>query len=345
VQICEHLPRLAKCADKYAVLRGVSHTLAAHELGSLYMNTGNRPIPSLHFPAYGAVVAKELGAPADLPGYVAVPNVGYDAAGYLGVQYGPLETGATPQPGQPVKIRGLTLNGITLEEVDRRQDLVKRYDTAFGDLAQEDRLLSGMDEFGQKAYSMMRSNKAREAFDLSAESQSISTLFDKDSFSQSCLLATRLIEAGVKFVSLQIGGWDTHSDNFNSLKTKVLPSFDGGLAGLFQALDAKGLLASTSVFVTGEFGRTPKVNKNAGRDHYPRSMFCLLGGGGFKNGQAFGESDAKAEAPKDKPITPDDVAATFYKAMGINPTKEYRTPGGRPVMIVRYGTPVNELLA
>jgi len=345
VQICEHLPRLAKCADKYAVLRGVSHTLAAHELGSLYMNTGNRPIPSPHFPAYGAVVAKELGAPADLPGYVAVPNVGYDAAGYLGVQYGPLETGATPQPGQPVKIRGLTLNGVTLEEIDRRQDLVKRYDTAFGDLAQEDRLLSGMDEFGQKAYSMIRSPKAREAFDLSAESQGISTLFDKDGFSQSCLLATRLIEAGVKFVSLSIGGWDTHSDNFNSLKTKVLPSFDSGLAGLFQALDAKGLLASTSVFVTGEFGRTPKVNKNAGRDHYPRSMFCLLGGGGFKNGQAFGESDAKAEAPKDKPISPDDVAATFYKAMGINPTKEYRTPGGRPVMIVRYGTPVNELLA
>jgi hypothetical protein len=344
VQICEHLPRLAKCADKYVVLRGVSHTLAAHELGSQYMNTGNRPLPSLHFPSYGAVVARELGAPADLPANVAVPSYGADATGYLGVQYGPLETGSVPQPGQPVKIRGLTLNGVTMEEIDRRQDLVKRYDNAFGDLAQEDRLLSGMDQFGQKAYAMMRSNKAREAFDVSSESQGISSLFDKDGFSQSCLLATRLIEAGVKFVSLSTGGWDTHSDNFNSLKTKVLPAFDTGLAGLFQALEAKGLLASTSVFVTGEFGRTPKINKNVGRDHYPRSMFCLLGGGGIKCGQAFGESDTKAEAPKDKPITPDDVAATFYKAIGINPSKEYLTPGGRPVMICRYGTPINELL-
>jgi len=202
-----------------------------------------------------------------------------------------------------------------------------------------------MDQFGQKAYAMMRSNKAREAFDVSSESQSISSMFEKDGFSQSCLLATRLIESGVKFVSLSVGGWDTHSDNFNLLKNKVLPGFDSGLAGLFQTLAAKGLLATTSVFVTGEFGRTPKVNPRAGRDHYPRSMFCLLGGGGIKCGQAFGESDAKAEAPKDKPITPDDVAATFYKAMGINPTKEYHTPGGRPVMIVRYGTPINELLA
>ena len=345
VQISEHLPRLAKCADKYAILRGVSHTLAAHELGSLYMNTGNRPLPSLHFPAYGAVISKELGAPADLPGYVAVPSVDGDASGYLGVQYGPLETGSVPQPGQPVRIRGLTLNGVTLEEIDRRQNLVKRYDNAFGDLANEDRLLSGMDQFGQKAYAMMRSNKAREAFDVSSESQSISSMFEKDGFSQSCLLATRLIESGVKFVSLSVGGWDTHSDNFNLLKNKVLPGFDSGLAGLFQTLAAKGLLATTSVFVTGEFGRTPKVNPRAGRDHYPRSMFCLLGGGGIKCGQAFGESDAKAEAPKDKPITPDDVAATFYKAMGINPTKEYHTPGGRPVMIVRYGTPINELLA
>jgi hypothetical protein len=345
VQICEHLPRLAKCADKYAVLRGVSHTLAAHELGTLYMNTGNRPIPSLRFPSYGSVVAKELGAAKDLPSYVAVPNSGADSAGYLGVEYGALDTGATPTPGKAVQIRGLTLNGVTLEEIDRRQNLVKRYDTAFGNLAQEDRVLAGMDEFGQKAYSMMRSTSAREAFDLSKESASISTLFGTDSFSQSCLLATRLVGAGVKFVSLSIGGWDTHSDNFNNLKTKLLPSLDQGLSGLFLSLEAKGLLASTSVFMTGEFGRTPKINKNAGRDHYPRSMFCLLGGGGIKCGQVVGESDAKAEAPKDTPLTPDDVAATFYKALGIDNTKEYHTPGGRPVMIVRYGKPVEALLA
>jgi hypothetical protein len=345
IQISEHLPKLAQVADKFAILRGVSHTLGAHELGSLYMNTGNRPLPSLAFPTYGAVIAKELGASPDMPAYVAVPSLGGDAAGYLGVEYGPLETGAVPQPGQPIKIRGLTLNGITLEEIDRRQNLLKRYDTAFGSLSEEDRLLAGMDKFGQKAYAMMRSGKARDAFDMSKESQSISGLFGSDGFSQSCMLATRLVESGVKFVTVQLGGWDTHADNFNALKDRVLPNFDAGLAGLFRSLESKGLLASTAVFVTGEFGRTPKINKNAGRDHYPRSMFCLLGGGGIKGGQVVGESDAKAEQPKDKAITPDDVAATFYKTMGIDPTKEYKTPGGRPVMIVRYGNVIKELVA
>ena len=344
IQISEHLPKLARCADKYAILRGVSHTLAAHELGTQYMNSGNRPLPSLQFPTYGAVVAKELGCPPDMPSFVAVPNSAGDSSGYLGVEYGPLETGATPQPGQPVRIRGLTLNGVTLEEIDRRQNLLQRYDTAFGSLATEDRVLAGMDQFGQKAYAMMRSGKARDAFDLSHESASISGLFGADGFSQSCMLATRLVESGVRFVTVSLGGWDTHSDNFNALKTKVLPSFDAGLSGLFMALAAKGLLESTSVFVTGEFGRTPKINKSSGRDHYPRSMFCLLGGGGIKGGQVVGESDAKAEQPKDKAITPDDVAATFYKSLGIDPTKEYKTPGGRPVMIVRYGNVMKELL-
>ncbi len=344
MEICEHMPKLAQVADKFAILRGVSHTLGAHDLGSRYLNTGNKPIPSLYFPSYGSVVAKEKGAPADMPAYVAVPSFGDQAAGYLGVEYGPLEVGSAPQKGQEIKIRGLTLNGVTLEDVDRRQNLLKRYDTAFGPLAQEDRLLSGMDEFGQKAYAMMRSDKTRDAFNLSKESENITGMFGPDGFQQSCLLATRLIEAGVKFVTITLGGWDTHGDNFNALKTKLLPNFDSGLAGLFRALDAKGLHQSTGVFVTGEFGRTPKINSKAGRDHYPRSMCCILGGGGIKGGQVVGESDAKAEQPKDRPISPDDVAATFYKSLGIDPTKEYRTPGGRPVMITRYGTVVPELL-
>jgi uncharacterized protein (DUF1501 family) len=344
MQICEHLPRLAKVADKYAILRGVSHTLAAHNLGTVYMNTGNKPIPSLSFPTYGAVVAREKGAAPDMPAFVSVPSFGNDSAGYLGVEYGPLETGSAPQPGQAMQIRGLSLNGVTLEEIDRRQNLLGRYDSAFGKLNQEDRLLSGMDQFSQKAYAMMRSGKARSAFDMSKESASLTGLFDKDGFQQSCLLATRLVESGVKFVTVQVGGWDTHSDNFNALKNKVLPNFDQGLAGLFLSLEAKGLLSSTAVFVTGEFGRTPKINQRGGRDHYPRSMFCLLGGGGIKGGQVVGESDAKAENPKDRAITPDDVAATFFKSMGIDPTKEYKTPGGRPVMIVRYGKVIPDLL-
>lgn len=345
VRICEHLPKLAKCADKYAILRGVSHTLAAHRLGAEYLMTGNRPLPALKYPTYGAVVSKELGAPRDIPGSVAIPKGPTGPTGFLGLEYGPFETGASPKAGQPMNIRGLSLsNGLTLADIDRRNNLVKRYDTAFGAFAKEDKVLSGMDEFSQKAYEMMRSSRTREAFDLTRESPSVSGLFGDGGFSQSCLLATRLVESGVRLVSVQFGGWDTHRDNFNRLKDNNLPNLDDGLAGLFQALEAKGLLKTTAVFVTGEFGRTPKINERGGRDHYPRAMFCLLAGGGMEGGQVIGASDEKGEGPRDRVISPDDVAATFYHALGIDHTKEYHTSTGRPVMIVRHGKPIPELV-
>jgi hypothetical protein len=345
IRISEHLPKLAQCADKYAILRGVSHTLAAHDLGSVYLLTGNRPIASLRYPTYGAVVARELKGPAHLPPFVAIPSQGNYPTGFLGAEFGPFETGQAPVAGKAMEIRGLALrNGVTLSEVDRRQDLVKRYDHAFGDFAKEDKLLAGMDEFGQKAYQMMRSEKSREAFDLRKEPASVTGLFGQDQFSQSCLLATRLVESGVRFVTVTLGGWDTHQNNWTTLKDKLCPQLDAGLSGLFLALAAKGLLGSTSVFVSGEFGRTPKINQRGGRDHYPRAMFCLLAGGGVRGGQVIGESDAKGEGPKDQPITPDDVAATFYHTLGIDHTKEYHTPSGRPVMIVRQGKVMHELL-
>ena len=345
IRISEHLPKLARCSDKYAILRGVSHTLAAHRLGAEYLMTGNRPLPSLKYPTYGAVISKELGGPRDIPCSVAIPKGAAAPTGFLGLEYGPLETGATPKAGQPMNIRGLSLsNGLTLADIDRRDSLVKRYDTAFGSFAREDKVLSGMDEFSQKAHEMMRSGRTREAFDLTREPAAISGLFGDGNFSQSCLLATRLIEAGVRLVSIQFGGWDTHRDNFNRLKDNNLPNLDDGLAGLFRALDSKGLLNSTAVFVTGEFGRTPKINQRGGRDHYPRAMFCLLAGGGMQGGQVVGASDAKGEGPRDRVISPDDVAATFYHALGVDHTKEYHTPTGRPVMIVRHGKLIPELV-
>src|SRR5436190_1700600 len=153
IRISEHLPRLAQCADKYAILRGVSHTLAAHELGSVYMLTGNRPIASLRYPSYGSVVARELESPPHLPPFVAIPTQGNYPTGFMGPEYGPFETGQAPAAGKPMEVRGLALrNGVTLEEVDRRQNLVKRYDDAFGSFASKDKLLAGMDQFGQKAY-------------------------------------------------------------------------------------------------------------------------------------------------------------------------------------------------
>ena len=344
VRISEHLPKLAKCADKYAILRGVSHTLAAHRLGAEYLMTGNRPLPALKYPTYGAVVSKELSAPRDIPGSVAIPKDANASTGFLGLEYGPFETGASPKAGQPMNIRDLSLsNGLTLADIDRRNNLLKRYDTAFGSFVREDKVLSGMDAFSQKAYEMMRSNRTREAFDLTRESPSVSGMFGDGGFSQSCLLATRLVESGVRLVNVQLGGWDTHRDNFNHLKDNNLPNLDDGLTGLFRALEAKGLLKTTAVFVTGEFGRTPKINQRGGRDHYPRAMFCLLAGGGMEGGRVIGASDEKGEGPRDRVISPDDVAATFYHALGIDHTKEYHSPTGRPVMIVRHGKPIPEL--
>ena len=345
MRFCEHLPKLAKVADKFAILRGVSHTLAAHALGTQYLMTGNRPLPSLRYPSYGAVVSKEMESPKELPAFVAVPNQGNYPTGFLGVEYGPFETGSTPTAGEPMQVRGLALRGITLDEVDRRNNMVAKYDQAFGSFVQNDKILAGMDEFSAKAYQMMRSTKAREAFDLTKESAGITGMFDDQPFSQSCLLATCLVESGVNFVTLNLGGWDTHQDNWSRLKDRNLPALDAGLSGLYRALEEKGLLGSTSVFVTGEFGRTPKINQRVGRDHYPRAMFCLMAGGGMQGGQVIGASDAKGEGPKDRAISPDDVAASFMHSLGIDPTKEYHTPTGRPVMIVRDGTVIPELFS
>jgi len=343
VQISEHLPKLAKCADKFAILRGVSHTLAAHELGTLYMNTGNRPLPSLRYPGYGAVVAKELATAPELPPFVAIPSTPQEG-GYLGVKYAPLKTNSSPKAGQPFTVRGVTLGkGLTIEQLDRRQQLLADVDTAFKGYEESSDLVSGLDEFSKQAYNMISSPKARKAFDISQESPEIVKNFGTADFSTSCLLATRLVEAGVRFVTVSLGGWDTHQNNFEQLKNGKLGVLDEGLAGLFTTLAAKNLLDTTSVIVTGEFGRTPKINARAGRDHWPRAMFVLMGGGGMKGGQVIGASDAKGMGPAGDAITPDMVAASYFRSLGVDHHKEYHTNTGRPMMIVRNGEPIPQL--
>ena len=344
IQISEHLPKLAACADRYAILRGVSHTLAAHELGSSYVHTGNRPIASLQFPAFASVAARELPGPAELPTAVAVPQSRH-GAGYLGVRYAAFATNATPQKGKPFTVRGMALDGsLSLAQVDRRHTLLSDLDSTFREMASDSQLVEGLDAFSRQAHEIITSRRSREAFDVSREDPAFAAAFGDTSFGQSCLLATRLVESGVRFVTIQLGGWDTHADNFTKLKTTLLPTLDGGLAALFLGLEQKGLLASTAVMVTGEFGRTPKINARAGRDHYPRAMFMLMAGGGIKGGQVVGESDEKGAGPKAEGIRPDDVAATLYHCLGIDHRKEYRTSTGRPVMIVRDGEPIRALV-
>jgi hypothetical protein len=356
VQICEHLPRLARCADKFAILRGVTHNIAEHGLGTKYMNTGNRPVPSLEFPGFGAVVSKELACAPELPPFIAIPNTP-QRAGYLGVRYAPLQTNTTPILGKPFSVRGITIgNGVTVASLERRERLLHDVDTAFRGFEADSDLVDGLDRFKEQAYRIISSPVARRAFDISKEPLPVAEQFGSHPFGQSCLLASRLIEAGVRFVTVSLGGWDTHGQNFERLKggtakggargpLGLLPQLDGGLSALFARLDARGLLETTTVFVTGEFGRTPKVNKTAGRDHWARAMFVLMGGGGIRGGQVVGASDAKGEGPVGEGFKPDDVAASFYQTLGINPHKEYHTASGRPVMIIREGKPIRQLFA
>ena len=348
VEISEHLPKMAECADKYTIFRGVSHSLGAHPLGQKFLFTGNRPNPSVDYPCYGSVVSRELPAAADLPSFVAIPKSN-QGPGHLGVKYAPLATNAQPQAGRPFNVRGVSLaGGVTLHEVEKRQSLLRSLDQKFTAIQREDDLLSGLDRFSQKAFDMITSQRTRQAFDIVRESKTFRSLYGEDAFSQSCLLATRLVESGVRFVTVSLGGWDTHQDNFTKLKTNLLPKLDAGLAGLFQGLAEKGLLETTTVFVTGEFGRTPKINSRSaegGRDHYPRCMCMLMGGGPVQGGQVIGESDASAAGPKNDAINPEDVAASFYHTLGINHHKEYQTSIGRPISIVRDGSVLNDLFS
>ena len=348
IEISEHLPKLAQCADKFSILRGVTHTLGAHELGTEYVNSGNRPIPSLEYPGYGAVVTKEMGGPKDLPPFVAIPNSA-QRPGFLGVQYAPLNTTSAPRPGAPYGVRGISLgNGLTVAEVERRQNLLADLDKTFAAVESDSQLLTGLDRFTEQAHAIITSKRARDAFDISKESPDFAKPFGEQPFGMSCLLGTRLIESGVRFVTISLGGWDTHQSNWTRLKTTLLPNLDTGLAALLNGLSEKGLLETTTVFVTGEFGRTPKINTRdaeGGRDHYPRCMFMLMAGGGVKGGQVIGESDETASGPKNEGYSPSDVAATFYQTLGIDHTKEYHTNTGRPIMIVRDGSVIKNLLA
>lgn len=348
IQISEHLPKMAQCADKYAILRGVSHTLAAHRLGQEYVTSGSKPIPSLEYPSFGSVVSMRNPTDPDIPNHVAIPKA-IQGPGFLGIRHAPLNTNSAPQPGRPFSVRGISLGqGVTVENVQRRQSLLRELDQKFGDLDKSSQLIDGLDRFSQQAYSMITSKRAREAFDISREAESFAKPFGDESFGQSCLLALRLVESGVSFVTVQLGGWDTHQDNFTKLSTGLLPKLDTGLSALLCGLEARGLLDSTAVMVTGEFGRTPKINDRTaegGRDHYPRCMFMLTAGGNVNGGQVIGESDDTAAGPRHEAITPDDVAASFYSNLGIDPKMEFDTETGRPITLVRDGNVIPQLFS
>jgi len=297
------------------------------------------------YPSLGSVVGRERAGKPDLPSYIAIPNTEWNA-GYLGDASAPFKTNAVPRPGKPFQVRGISLaEGVTVDEVQRRQSLLEKIDRTFREVETDSQLLEALDQFGQQALSMMTSPRARAAFDVAQESEAIRKRFTDDEFNQGLLLGCRLIEFGVPFVTVTYAGWDTHTNNFSGHR-RLLPPLDNGLDAMLGSLRDKGLLERTLVVVMGEFGRTPKINVNAGRDHFPRANWCLMAGGGVQAGRLIGGTDDAGAAPDDATqLKPDDIAATLFHAVGIDPRMEYHTNTGRPVMLVPEGRVMRELFA
>ncbi|HLU50284.1 MAG TPA: DUF1501 domain-containing protein [Planctomycetota bacterium] len=342
IHFTEHLPRLARRLDKFSMLRSVTSPENGHERATHDLLSGYRFTPALSYPAYGSVVVRELGDRGDMPGYVLLGGYpfGYGGAGYMGAQYNPFQVADDPNRGS-FRVRDVALpNGLTMDRMERRRTLLEAVDTFQRRVEASD--VSTMTAFYEKAYSLLSSPAAKRAFDLSAEPLSLRDRYGRTRFGQQCLLARRLVEAGVRFITIDMPGWDTHENNFPS-HVRLLSSVDASYSALLDDLESRGLLDSTLVIWMGEFGRTPKVNPAAGRDHWARAMCVGIGGGPIQRGIVLGATDANAETPTERPITVPDLAATIYKALGIDFTKEYLTPQNRPIRINYDGVPVEEL--
>lgn len=336
---------LAKVADKMTVIRSMTHGEAAHERGTHNMLTGYRPSPAITYPSLGAVVAHEYGPRNDLPGYITIPNASdpFLGPGYLSAAYGPFSVGGEPQ-ADGFQVKDLNLpSGVDAERMERRKTLLSAVDHHFSELEAGD-MLSAMDSYYQRAYALISSQAAREAFNIAAEPDEIRNEYGRHNFGQRLLLSRRLVEAGARFVTVLDGGWDHHEKIRDAMRNQ-LPSVDQGLATLIRDLDRRGLLQRTLVVMVTEFGRTAKINKDGGRDHWPKVFSVALAGGGVKAGTIFGQSDPRGAEPARDPVSPEDLAATIYNQLGINPERELMSPGDRPLEIIKDGSVLYDILA
>ncbi|MGH7969282.1 MAG: DUF1501 domain-containing protein, partial [Limisphaerales bacterium] len=336
IYFSEGLKHTAAIADKICVVRAMTHGEADHNRGTHNMFTGWRPSPALQYPSIGSIVSHELGARNNLPPYICIPTQPntFAGTGYLGSAYGPFSLGADPGNGG-FKVRDLSLPaGVDAARFAERRQMREVVDAHFSSLEKSD-ALAGMDSFYSRAYAMLSSDKARAAFDLKQEPDKLRESYGHNTAGQRMLLARRLVEAGARFVSLTYGGWD-HHDNIQHGVSSQLPTFDQAFAALVRDLDSRGMLDSTLVLVTTEFGRTPKVNGTGGRDHYPKVFSIVMAGGGLKQGYVHGSSDATGTEPDNDPLTVPDYAATIYNLLGINWEKTLLA-GARPVKIIKDG--------
>ncbi|MGE0607464.1 MAG: DUF1501 domain-containing protein [Pirellulales bacterium] len=339
------LPKTAEIADKITVARSMSHGEAAHERGTHNMFTGYRPSPALIFPSMGSVVSHEYGPKNNMPPYVCIPNQPNEFAGtgYLSSSFAPFSLGSDPAQGG-FKVRDLSLaDGVTDDRFGRRRSAVQAVNDYFAAKEKSD-ALNAMDTFYDRAYSLISSPAAREAFNIDAESPGVRDEYGRNEAGQRMLMARRLVGAGVRFVSLTYGGWDMHNGVANGMKNQM-PAFDQAYSTLIRDLERTGLLDTTLVMVSSEFGRTPKINQTAGRDHWPKVFSVALAGGGIKQGSIFGASNATASEPEKDELDPADLATTLYYLMGIIADKELMSPGDRPIEIVDGGKVRKGLLA
>ncbi len=345
IRYSEMMKKTADIADKITVIRSMSHGEAAHERGTHNMFTGYRPSPALKFPSMGSIVSHEFGPRENLPPYVCIPNQPNEFAGvgYLSSRYAPFSLGSDPARDN-FSVRDLSLpSGVDDARFSTRRRLLDTVNDHFRKTEQSDDL-AALDTFYERAYSMISSEKARAAFDLSAESDKLREQYGKNQAGQRMLMARRLVEAGVRFVTLTYGGWDHHARIKDGI-TRQVPDLDQAFATLIRDLDDRGMLDSTLVVISSEFGRTPKINKDAGRDHWPRVFSTVLAGGGIKRGVIYGESNATASEPEVDAVGIEDFAKTIYHCLGIEGDKELMAPGDRPIEIVDGGRVLDELLA
>lgn len=357
VQVCEYLPRMAQQMDKLCLVRSVSHPQSGdHAAATHYMLTGypqrpdpaEQPVGSLIYPSYGSVVGHEKGWQRSLPPYVVLGGEvsRYAGAGYLGSGYDPLVIKNNPNDAA-FKVENVSIpEAIGAERTQRRRSMLAALD---GWQRQQDHLapaLAERNQFYQQAYDLVTSPAAKKAFDLSQEPAKVRDRYGRNAYGQSVLLARRLVEAGVRFVTLFTNPWDTHQDNFKGLKEENrLGGLDLYWSALLDDLAERGLLDTTLVVWMGEFGRTPKVNGRGGRDHWAWTNAICLSGADIKMGSVVGETDKHCSRPVGTVHSTHDLAATIYHVLGIDGSKEFLTPDGRPVLVNYHGNPIAQALA
>lgn len=353
VYFSSHMEQCAKVANKMTVVRSMTHTEVDHSRGEHSMFTGYRPSPALVYPSVGSVVSHELGPRQAMPAYVCVPNQGsqFLGSGYLSNACGPFALGADPARSN-FSVRDLSFpKGIDEKRFEGRKQLKSVVDQHFRNREQDDAIAT-MDSLYQRAYDLLASPQARNAFSLKEEDDRTRELYGmkpsgtvlRPSAGARFLIARRLVEASARFVTVTYGAWDTHAFHYRSIEPQM-PDLDRALAGLIQDLDQRGMLDSTLVLVTSEFGRTPKVNAGGGRDHWPRVFSIVMAGGGVRRGHVYGASDGLAAEPADQPLSVEDYVTTVYHLLGIDANKPLMSPGDRPQRIVTDGSVAQGLLA